>query len=86
MQIDKQFLARLSIGDIVVYKMRPENLPVNPDKEWRGSILRIHLDEPRLVDCLYVESLEEGESGFTEIVYPQQIVRKERRLPCETRG
>jgi hypothetical protein len=77
MPVDKRFLATVSVGDIVVYKMRPEDLPVNPDKEWRGKILRIHLDEPRLLDCLYVESLEEGENGATEIVYPRQIIRKE---------
>ena len=79
MPVDKQFLTKVNIGDIVVYKMRPEDLPVNPDKEWRGKILRVHLDEPRLIDCLYVESLEEGETGLTEIVYPHQIIRKENR-------
>jgi len=79
MPVDKQFLTMVSIGDIVVYKMRPEDLPVNPDKEWRGKILRVHLDEPRLVDFLYVESLEEGETGLTEIVYLHQIIRKEIR-------
>ena len=35
------------------------------------------VSEPRLLDCLRVESLEEGERGFTEIVYPHQIIRKE---------
>jgi hypothetical protein len=40
MPVDKQFLTTVSIGDIVVYKMRPEDLPVHPDKEWRGKILR----------------------------------------------
>jgi hypothetical protein len=79
MPVDKQFLTKVNIGDIVLYKMRPEDLPVNPDKEWRGKILRVHLDEPRLVDCLYVESLEEGETGLTEIVYLHQIIRKEIR-------
>ena len=73
----------VSIGDIVVYKMQPKDLPVNPEKEWRGKILRVHLDEPYLVDCLYVESLEEGETGLTEIVYPRQIIRKEIRHPEE---
>jgi len=77
MPVDKQFLTTLRIGDIVVYKMRPQDLPVNPDKEWRGKVLRVHLDEPRIMDCLYVESLEKGETGMTEIVYPQQIIRKE---------
>jgi hypothetical protein len=78
MPVDKRFLTMVTIGDIVVYKMRPEDLPVHPDKEWRGKILRVHLDEPRFLDCLRVESLEEGESGLTEIVYPRQIIRKER--------
>ena len=83
MPVDKQFLSMIRIGDMVNYTMRPEDLPVNPDKEWRGKVLRIYLDEPRLVDCLYVESLEEGECGLTEIVYPQQIIRKESGHPEE---
>ncbi len=83
MPVDKQFLTKANIGDIVVYKMRPEDLPVNPDKEWRGKILRVHLDEPRLLDFLYVENLEEGETGLTEIVYPHQIIRKEIRYHKE---
>ena len=83
MPVDKQFLTKVNIGDIVVYKMRPEDLPVNPDKEWRGKILRVHLDEPRLLDFLYVENLEEGETGLTEIVYPHQIIRKEIRYHKE---
>lgn len=77
MPVDKHFLTAVGIGDIVVYKMLPKDSPVNPDKEWHGKILRIHLNEPRIMDCLYVESLEEGESGMTEIVYLQQIIKKE---------
>jgi len=52
-------------------------LQVNPDKNWRGKVLRVHINEPRVVDCLFVESLEPGEAGETEIVYPSQIVGKE---------
>ncbi|HKV57088.1 MAG TPA: hypothetical protein VJO32_02365, partial [Ktedonobacteraceae bacterium] len=78
MSVDKWFLTTVRVGDIVVYKMQPKDLPVNPDKEWRGKILRIYLDEPRLLDFLFVESLEEGETGMTEIVYLSQIVRKEK--------
>ena len=81
MPVNKYFLTTVRIGDIVVYKMLPKDLPVNPDKEWRGKILRIHLDEPRIMDCLFVESLEAGESGMTEIVYLSQIVRKEKQVP-----
>ena len=81
MSVDKWFLTTVRVGDIVVYKMQPKDLPVNPDKEWRGKILRIYLDEPRLLDFLFVESLEEGETGMTEIVYLSQIVRKEKQVP-----
>ena len=78
MPVDKKFLSMVKVGDVVVYKMRPQDLPVDPDREWRGKILRIYLDVPRLLDFLYVESLEDGETGLTEIVYPQQIIRKEK--------
>lgn len=77
MPVDKRFLITLRVGDIIVYKMRSEDLPVNPDKEWRGKVLRVYVDEPRLLDCLRIESLEEGEEGLTEVVYPQQILRKD---------
>jgi hypothetical protein len=76
MPVDKHFLKTVAIGDVVVYKMLPKDLPVDPDKEWHGKILRVHLDEPRLIDCLYVESLDFEESGLTEIVYLSQVVRK----------
>lgn len=82
MPVDKRFLTTLRMGDIFVYKMRSENLPVNPEKEWRGKALRIYLDEPRLLDHVRVESLEEGEEGLTERVYPQQILRKDGDPKC----
>lgn len=78
MPVDKRFLQALRVGDIIVYLARPEDLPVNPNKEWRGKVLRIVLDDPRLLDHVRVESLEAGEEGLTELVYPQQMLRKER--------
>lgn len=77
MPVDKEFLRALQVGEIIVYLARPEDLPVKPDKEWRGKVLHVCMDEPRLPDHVSVESLEPGEEGLTEIVYPQQIVRKE---------
>ena len=77
MPVAKSFLSRLCAGDIIVYLARPEDLPVHPEKEWRGKVLWVCLDEPRLLDHVRVESLEPGEEGLTEIVYPQQIMRKE---------
>ena len=83
MPVDKWFLSTLRVGDIIVYLARPEDLPVNPEKEWRGKVLRVYLDEPRLLDHVRVESLEPGEEGLTEIVYPQQMLRKECGPPTE---
>ena len=71
MSRDKTFLNSLTVGDIVVYKMLPKDLPVDPDREWRGKILQVPC-----LDCFYVESLEEDTRGLTEWVYLQQIVRK----------
>lgn len=82
MPVDKGFLSRLRAGDIIVYLARPEDLPVNPQKEWRGKVLRVCVDDARLLDHVRVESLEPGEEGLTEIVYPQQIVRKESQVPA----
>jgi hypothetical protein len=81
MPVDKQFLQTLQVGDIIVYLARLEDGPVNPDKEWRGKVLRVYMDEPRLPDHVGVESLEPGEEGLTEIVYAQQILRKESGVP-----
>jgi hypothetical protein len=83
MPVDKEFLSRLCVGDIIVYLARPEDGPVNPQKEWRGKVLRVSLDEPRLLDHVRVESLEPGEEGLTELVYPQQMLRKESQQPAE---
>lgn len=77
MPADKQILSQLRVGDIIVYLARLEDGPLNPDKEWRGKVLRVYMDEPRLLDHVGVESLEPGEEGLTELVYPQQIIRKE---------
>ena len=82
MPVDKEFLSRLQVGDIIVYQARLEDGPVNPEKEWRGKVLRVYMDEPRLLDHVGVESLEPGEEGLTEIVYAQQILRKECEVPA----
>lgn len=77
MPVDKRFLRELRAGDIIVYLARLEDGPINPEKEWRGKVLRVYADEPRLLDHVGVESLEPCEEGLTEIIYPQQILRKE---------
>lgn len=75
--VDKRLMRTLQGGDILVYLARPENGPTDPHKEWRGRVLYVCLDEPRMVDHVRVESLEPGEEGLTEFVYPPQMLWKE---------
>ena len=73
----KSVIRTLQVGDIIVYLARPEDGPTDPDREYRGRVLHI------CVDCLCphehvtVESLEPGEEGLTDLVYAQQMLRKE---------
>ena len=81
--VNKRLIRTLRVGDIIVYLARPEDLPVDPNKEWRGKVLHVCVDELCLVDHVRVESLEPGEEGLTEFVYPQQMLRKESGQPEE---
>ena len=77
MSADKRLIRTLQARDILVYLARPEDLPVDPAREWRGRVLYVCVDELCLLDHVRVESLEPGEEGLTEFVYPQQMLRKE---------
>ena len=83
MPVDKRFLQVLRVGDIIVYLARPEDRPVNPNKEWRGRVLHVCVDGICLMDHVTVESLEPGEEGLTDLVYSRQMLRKESRQPDE---
>jgi len=63
----------LQVGAIIKYYLRPEELPVIPEKLWRGKIIRTTFDNPKCLDHVEVESLEPGYEGEREIVYIQQI-------------
>ena len=83
MPVDKRLIRTLHPGDILVYLARPEDRPVDPNKEWRGKVLHVCVEQLCMFDHATVESLEPGEEGLTEIVYPQQMLRKENRQPEE---
>ena len=55
------------IGDTVLYVLRELELPVNPEKQWRGKVLKV------TPTSVVVASLEEGYEGFTEVVFFKQI-------------
>jgi len=65
---------QLKVGRGIVYLLRPEERPVNPEKPWRGKITHVTFDTPFILDHLEVESLEPGYEGERERVYLPQIV------------
>ena len=66
--------ATLRAGSMISYRLLPHHRPTHPEKEWHGKILRLHINEPGLVDHAVVESLEPGCESLVEFVMISQIV------------
>jgi hypothetical protein len=62
-------------GEIVLYKLRPGDMPINPDRLWRGRVILCSTKEH-----LLVESLEPGYEGMREIILVTQV-EKIRSVP-----
>jgi len=65
---DDPIIATIKPGMIVAYRLRSEDLPQNPNKTWRGKVIRCDADK------LLVEILEEGYHGLTEHINYQQVI------------
>jgi len=63
----------LKPGMVVVYLLRANQLPIYPEKEWRGKIKKVY----QLIDAVEVEVLSGGYEGDEERVHFKQIVRVE---------
>lgn len=66
-------LSDLKQGMIIVYLMRPDELPTQPELEWHGKIKEI-------CNCLRVvevEILDDGYEEYVELVYFEQVIRVE---------
>ena len=60
----------ISPGTIIVYRLRNVDRPTNPDKLWKGQIIRYH----SCVQLAVVTLLEEGYEGLEDWVWREQIV------------
>lgn len=65
--------SELNPGMVVVYVLRANQLPKQPEKEWRGKIKKVYPS----IDEVEVEVLSEGYKGNEERVHFEQIVRVE---------
>jgi hypothetical protein len=64
-------------GAIIYYRLLPSQLPVHPEKEWKGWILSIHIEMPGSPYMSLVECLDDGYDLATEFVLISQIARVE---------
>lgn len=64
-----------NVGDTICYKMRSSDSPVEPDREWRGRVMRVYPKTFYSMGGVKVESLEEGHEGEIELVMLSQIVK-----------
>ena len=64
-----------NVGATIYYKMRSSDSPVEPDREWKGRVIRSFPQTACSIAGVKVESLEEGHEGETELVMLSQIIR-----------
>lgn len=70
------FRENLTIGATILYVLSPDQLPIHPEKEWRGKIISVYSS----MDAAEIEVLNEGYQGERERVCFKQIIR----IECES--
>jgi hypothetical protein len=64
-----------SKGCIIIYRLRPEQLPTNPDRLWTGKILKVYPERENIESGVLVQVLDVGYQEFTEVMTTKQIVK-----------
>lgn len=67
----------LKEGAIIHYRLLPAERPSNPNRVWKGRVLKAWIGMHFILDCCRVESLEPGYEELTELVLISQIVEIE---------
>ncbi len=62
------------VGDVILYKLRPIDLPTDYDRQWKGKVIKAYPETYRTLPSVDVELLEEGFEGEIELVMLFQIV------------
>ncbi len=60
--------AQIKPGMIVAYRLLPKDIPLHPNKVWRGKVVK------RYDTHILVEMVEPGYEGLTESVLISQVV------------
>lgn len=56
-------------GEVITYRLLPEQRPVNPKREWHGRVMSLCAP-----DLVLVELLDPGYEGLREFVRVSQVV------------
>lgn len=75
-QIRRKQLEQITPGDSIMYTLRTEQHPRQPDKEWRGKVLEFY----PTIQMVRVASLEAGYEDCEENVWSKQINRIEKPI------
>ena len=67
-------LNQLTVGTVIVYRLRPTQQPTNPGERWRGKIIETFHRQGSLLDVVLVELLDKGYENEIETVLVEQIV------------
>lgn len=66
---------RIIEGTIIIYRLRPDQLPTNPDRLWTGRVIQVYKDRENIESGVRVQVMNSGYEGETEVVISTQIVR-----------
>jgi hypothetical protein len=64
-------MVTLNVGDIIFYRLKPSDLPIDQEKVWKGLIEGVYSS------FVLVSSLDEGYEGLREAVWFSQVVKVE---------
>lgn len=68
------------IGDTLIYLLRSEEQPINPQQRWHGTIKRISIDMGAHAQQRYYLVQSREYPDCDELIYPEQVVGFERPL------
>ncbi len=69
--------ARVQVGVVIAYRLRPSERPTNPERLWHGRVEAVH------PPVCWVRLSEPGYEGEVEMILFQQIVSIEGRAENE---
>lgn len=65
---DDPIISTIRPGIIVAYRLRPHDIPANPNKVWRGKVKWAN------DSAIYVDVLEPGYNGLSEMITYDQLI------------